>query len=348
MEFIKPPALKPGATIGIFTPSSPANVKYREKYLHGISVLKKMGFEVVEGSLTGSNKSQGYRSGTPQERALEFMELIRDPKITGMISTIGGANSSSMIPFLDFDEIRRYPKIICGYSDVTSLHLSILAYSGLRTFYGPAVMPSFGEWPDMLEDSKESFLNAVQKHSSGPRTLRPPVRWSDHLRSATNGAWKTEPRKFEENLGWKVLNPGEASAPILVANLNTLMSAAGTTYFPKLEGKILLIEEMNAPLSGEERNFRHLERLGVFDVISGLIVSKPEIYDAESAPFSYDDLLMEVVGRNRKYPIVSNFDCGHTNPTLTIAEMTKISLSAKNGYETLLTINEAMITEKAT
>ncbi|MEK6706332.1 MAG: S66 peptidase family protein [Bdellovibrionota bacterium] len=343
MQLIKPPALTPGATIGIFTPSSPAHVKFREKYLHGIAVLKKMGFQVIEGSLTASQKSEGYRSGSPQERADEFMELIRNPQVTCMISTIGGMNSNSMIPFLDFDEIRRNPKIICGYSDVTSLHLSILAYAGLRTFYGPAVMPSFGEWPDILEETKESFLDAVQKHRSGTRRLTPPPRWSYHLRAYASGAWKTEPRKFEENPGWKALNPGESSAPIVVANLNTLMSSAGTTYFPKLEGKILLIEEMSAPLSLEERSLRHLERLGVFDVITGLIIGKPEVYNGEDAPFGYDDLIMEIVGRNRKYPIVSNFDCGHTNPTLTIAEMTQVSLAAKTGYQTSVTINEPMV-----
>jgi len=342
MELIKPPALKSGDTIGVFTPSSPANVKHREKYLHGISVLKNMGFKVIEGSLTASQKSQGYRSGTPQERANEFMDLIRDSKIKAMISTIGGANSSSLIPYLDFDEIRHNPKIICGYSDVTSLHLSILKYSGLKTFYGPAIMPSFGEWPDILPETKESFLDAVSNRTDGVRKLSPPKHWSNHLRFAP-GQWKTEPRQFHDNPGWKVLNHGSANAPILVANLNTLMTSAGTSYFPNLEGKILLIEEMNAPLSEEERDLRHLERLGAFDIISGLILSKPEIYEQENAPFDYDDLLLEIVGQNRKYPIVSQFDCGHTNPTLTIAEMTKASLTANTGYDVNFELLESMV-----
>lgn len=81
---------------------------------------------------------KGIRAIAP----VQFMKIIRDKSVSALISTIGGANSSSMIPYLDFDEIRAHPKVICGYSDVTSLHLSILAYSGLSTFYGPAVMPS--------------------------------------------------------------------------------------------------------------------------------------------------------------------------------------------------------------
>lgn len=101
-----------------------------------------------------------------------------------------------MIPYLDFKVIRDNPKIICGYSDVTSLHLAVLAYSGLRTFYGPAIMPSFGEWPDILEDTRNSFLEAVQTHRSGTRRLEIPKRWSNHFRSAATSAWKDEPRKF--------------------------------------------------------------------------------------------------------------------------------------------------------
>jgi muramoyltetrapeptide carboxypeptidase len=332
---IRPPVLGPGSTVGIFTPSSPANVKHRDKYLHGVEVLKRMGFNIVEGELTRSQRAQGYRSGTPKERADEFMALIRDKSVSAMISTIGGANSSSMIPYLDFDEIRANPKIICGYSDVTSIHLAVLAHSGLSTFYGPAVMPSFGEWPDMLSETKESFLEAVQSHREGPRRIKPPARWSNHCRFAP-GEWKSTPREFLKNQGWRALNSGLAEGSLIVANLNTLMTAAGTNYFPNLEGKILLIEEMNAPLSEEERNLRHLERLGVFDVLRGLIVSKPEVYDQQGAPFDYDNLILEIVGTDRRYPIVTQFDCGHANPMLTLAEMSEVRLSAGVGFDTSL------------
>lgn len=341
-KIIRPKALNAGSTIGVFTPSMPAHVSVRDKYLYGIEVLNNMGFKVIEGSLTKSQKAQGYRSGTPQERAQEFMQLILDPEVKALISTIGGSNSASMIPYLDFDQIRANPKIICGYSDMTSLHMAILAYSGLSTFYGPAVMPSFGEWPDILPETKESFLLAVSTHKKGARSLLPPKMWSNHLRFAP-GQWKTEPRIFQENKGWRALVPGAASAEIIVANLNTLLTAAGTDYFPNLSGKILLIEEMNAPLAHEERVLRHLERLGVFQEISGLIISKPEVYDQQGAPFDYDDLVLEIIG-TPNYPVITQFDCGHTNPTLTIAELSKIRIEAKKQFEVSVEILEPMVT----
>jgi muramoyltetrapeptide carboxypeptidase len=343
MELLRPPALRQGDTIGIFTPAMPANVVFREKYLHGLGVLRRLGFRVVEGELTKSCATQGYRSGSPQQRAREFMALIVDPEVKALVATMGGFNSASLIPYLDFDAIRAQPKVVCGYSDITSLHLAILALAGVRTFYGPAVVTSFGEWPDVLEETRDSFLQAVCEHRSGRRELTPPKRWSNHFRDASTDAWKTAPRRYEENAGWRSLRRGVACAPIVVANLETLVAAAGTAYFPDLEGKILLIEELNARQSVEERALRQLERTGMFETIAGLIVGKPEFFDRQGAPFGYEELILEIVGPSRPYPIVTNFDCGHTHPMLTIAEMTRITLAAGEGFDARVAVEEPMV-----
>jgi muramoyltetrapeptide carboxypeptidase LdcA involved in peptidoglycan recycling len=343
MQLLKPPHLSAGDTIGIFTPSTPANVIFREKYLHGLEVLRRLGFGVVEGELTGRCSTEGYRSGSPRQRAREFMTLILDPEVKGLMATMGGSNSASMIPHLDFDAIRAHPKVICGYSDVTSLHLAILALAGVRTFYGPAVVPSFSEWPDVLEETRDSFLQAVWKHRSGRRELTPPKRWSNHFRDAKTDAWKTEARRFEDNPGWRSLRRGLARAPVVVANLETLVAAAGTPYFPALEGNILLIEELRVRYSFEERALRQLERIGVFDTITGLIVGNPEFLDPEGAPFSYEDLILEIVGADRPYPIITNFDCGHTHPMLTISEMTQVTFKAGEGFDGCVVVEEPMV-----
>lgn len=341
MNIIKPKALSPGDTIGVITPSTPANAMFRDKHLHGIMVLREMGYMVKEGSLTARYSSQGYRSGTPEERANEFMEFVHDESVKCIITTIGGMNSSSMIPFLDFVAIRNNPKIFCGFSDITSLHLSILHSSGLSTFYGPAVMASFGEYPTVVEGTRESFLAAVSKDTVYPRILHPFHEWSDHFRDAKTDAWKTEKRLYKKNEGWKVLSNGEITSNIIVANLSTLLSAAGTTYFPALDGKILLIESMHAPFSTEERSLRQLELMGVFDIINGLIIGKPEILDAQGASFTHDALIMEVIGK-RNYPIISNFDCGHTVPMHTIAQMAKVELKADSKLVSV-TVLEPMV-----
>lgn len=188
---IKPNALKSGDTIGVFTPSSPGYAFNGGLFENGIKNLEKLGFKVKLGSVTQNRKSQGYRSSTPEERANEMMELIGDSEVKGLIATIGGMNSSSLIPFLDFDKIRASKKVICGFSDITSLHLSIAKYSGLRTFYGPTVMCWLGEWPDGIPESTEYFLEAVSKHKEGVRRFSCPDRWSNHKRRWDNGDWKS-------------------------------------------------------------------------------------------------------------------------------------------------------------
>jgi len=328
------PALRPGDRVGIFTPSSPAHVSARHRYLDGLESLRGMGFEVVEGPLTAKTRApdpttaQGYRSGTPRERANELMSLFVDPSVRAIIATIGGSNSSSLLPYLDFDAIRANPKVFCGYSDVTSLHLALWTQAGLSTFYGPAVVPSFGEFPSGFGATRESFLDATMRHRAGERRLEPPARWSREAPRFTDPASR-EPsqRKWNDNAGWQVLLPGRVRAPVICANLNTLVSIAGTRYMPDLTGHVLLIEEMAAPFSRYERNLRHLQLLGVFDRLAGLLVGKAESPDPEGAPFTATDLLLEVIGDVR-YPVAVDLDVGHTHPSLTLALGTPIEVDA--------------------
>jgi muramoyltetrapeptide carboxypeptidase len=334
--------LSPGCGVGIFTASYPANVAFREKYLHGVKVLADLGFQVIEGDVTKSCVTEGYRAAGPKERAEEFMGLIRNSNVKALISTIGGSNSSSLIPFLDFDEIRASQKVICGYSDVTSLHLAILHHAGLRTFYGPAVMPSFGEWPTVLPYTGESFMDAVTNDSKGTRLINPPKEWSNHFRDVTNGDWKNVDRKMETNKGWKVLTAGQAEARVIVSNLSTLSGNCGAKHFPDLSGKVLLLETATGSMPLEERYLRQLQLMGVFDVIKGLIIGKPEHFNLEGAPFGHDDLILETVG-HRDYPIITGFDCSHTVPMMTLAEESLIRISAAAEYETKFEILEPMV-----
>ncbi len=203
-------------------------------------------------------------------------------------------------------------------------------------------MSWFSEWPEGESETIESFLKAVSGETAYPRQLKPFPRWSKHFRDWSDGSWKTTKRDWIENDGWKVLNPGETTGEILVCNLNTLISAAGTEYFPDVEGRILLIEEMAAPYSKEERSLTQLKLMGVFDKITGLIVGKPEMPNPEGAPFDMNDLIMEVVGE-RDYPIVSEFDLSHTCPMHSLGQLAHIKLVAKEGFDVHFEVLKAMV-----
>lgn len=326
-SLVKPLPLKFGDTIGIFTPSWPAHVILRDKYLHALNELQRIGFNYLEGNITAKQISQGYRSASPQERAREFMDLISNPQVHCLMATIGGSNSASMIPFLDFDKIRKSRKLICGYSDVTSLHLSILKYSRLSTIYGVALVPSFGEYPSIAKESLNSFLMITSALEIKKFKLEPPIKWSNQFIDAKNSNWKSVKRCHFINDGWKSVYPGEITASIIVANLETLVSSAGTSYFPDVNEKILVLEETSAIYNKTERNFRQLESIGVFNQIKGLILCKPGEENNEEAPFAHEQLILEIIGP-RSYPIISNFDCGHTFPMISLPEEIKITINS--------------------
>jgi muramoyltetrapeptide carboxypeptidase len=165
---------------------------------------------------------------------------------------------------------------------------------------------------------------------SGNRSITTPRQWSNHKRRWDNEDWRKIPREWQPNEGWKILSEGTAEAPILALNLNTLTSAAGTSYWPDFKDKILLLEDMEASLSRTERALNQLKFNGVFDDIKGLIIGKPEVYNQEGAPFDYDELFQEMIG-SRSYPIISNFDCSHCIPMISIPQLAPIKLLAQHG-----------------
>lgn len=336
MSLLRPPALRVGDTIGVCTPSYPAHTRLRAKYLHGVEVLRRMGFVVVEGSLTARATDQGHRAGSARERAEELNALFADASVRCIICTIGGNVSASIAPFLDYALIRSNPKVFCGYSDVTSLHLALMRHAGLSTFYGPAVMPSFGEWPDVLPETRDSFLDAVCRHTAGPRELRAPQRWSNHFRDAAGDAWRSEPRIWQDNPGWQSLAPGVAEGPALICNLNTLRANAGTVLMPDLAGTVLFIEDMASSASLGERSFRQLAAMPGFAHLRGLVWGKVESLTHEPGAPSLESLLLEAVGDalggSPRFPIVGGFDCCHTVPMLTLAQGTPVRVDASGPW----------------
>lgn len=332
MNPIKPYRLKAGDTIGIFTPSWPAHCFFREKFEFAIRQIENLGFKVKLGSLTKTFSHEGYRTANAALRAREFMELIEDPGVHALMSTIGGSISNGMLEYLDYDSIREARKPIIGYSDVTSLLLAIHCRSNLIVFYGPAVVPSMGEHPKPLDLTVNSFLDATTRTDSKNRILSPPSTWSNQLRSAFSDEWKTGARMFQKNFGWETLNKGQAEGLGIVANLNTLSSCLGTPFIPSFKNKILFLEQMLMDLEREERQLRQLRLAGVFNEIAGLVISKPENLEKTNATYDPKDLYKEVI-EERPYPIVWNFDCGHTHPSITIPIGTPISIVAEKHVE---------------
>jgi muramoyltetrapeptide carboxypeptidase LdcA involved in peptidoglycan recycling len=183
--------LKNGDSIGVFSPSSPITYSCPKRFERAKNYLKNKGFEIVEGCLTG--KHDFYRSGNIKERAAELNDLIKNPYVKCIMSTIGGMNSNSILPYIDYTEFRKNPKIIIGYSDVTAILLAIYAQTGIVTYYGPALVASFGEFEPFVEYTYEYFKDIIVDKTEIPYSFEIPKYWTDERIS-----WEMQDRSKEK------------------------------------------------------------------------------------------------------------------------------------------------------
>lgn len=314
--------LKPGDSIGIFSPSSPITYSCPKRFKRAKKYLQDKGFNIIEGKLTG--KHDFYRSGSIQERAEELNELIRNPEVKCIMSTIGGMNSNSILPYIDYEAFKKNPKIIIGYSDVTAILLAIYAQTGVNPYYGPALVASFGEFLPFVDYTYKYFQEILVDDIKIPHIFESPKYWTEEYIN-----WETQDRskKKTENQ-WLTVFEGVARGRVIGGNLNTIEGIWGSKYMPAIkDGDILFIEDSLKDIATIERSFSLLKVNGVFEKISGIILGKHELFDDLQTGRRPYEVLLEVLG-DRKLPFIADFDCCHTHPMLTLPIGCCIELNA--------------------
>ena len=134
-KIIKPKALKKGDTIGVVATSDPIVEEDIEDINKSVELIKKLGLKVKFAKHVYEN-TLGY-SETAKNKAEDINEMFKDKEVDAIFCAEGGYNSNAVFEYLDFDIIKKNPKILCGYSDPTSLINIISEKTGLVTFYGP-------------------------------------------------------------------------------------------------------------------------------------------------------------------------------------------------------------------
>lgn len=287
---ILPKALKYGDTIGIYSPSSPVTYTSSKRFERAKLYLEQKGFHILEGSLTG--QYDYYRSGSIKERAEELNDLIRNPNVSCIMSTIGGLNSNSLLPYIDYETFQKNPKIMIGYSDTTALLLGIYAKTGIPTFYGPALVPSFGEFEPFVDCTYKYFADTLLTDQHLPYNINQPLFWSDEF---INWEEKTKEKDLRPN-NWISVIGGKATGRIIGGNLNTIQGIWGSPYMPLIQdGDILFIEDSSKDAATIERSFSLLKINGVFDKVSGIILGKHEQFDDCGTNRKPYEILLEVL-----------------------------------------------------
>src|SRR5258708_5171500 len=201
---VKPRALRPGDRIAAISLSSGWPSVYPGAYYDGKRQLEDaFGVQVVESrhALADSN----WLAAHPEVRAADLMEVLRDPSIQGIVSTIGGDDSIRMLPFLDLSVIRDNPKVFVGYSDATVTHFAFLK-AGVTSFYGPSIMAGFDEKSGLLPYMAESVRQVIVGSSIASAVILPnqdgwtcaSFAWDDEKRNE-------KPRKLQPCSGWRWL-----------------------------------------------------------------------------------------------------------------------------------------------
>lgn len=314
--------LQKGDKIGIYSPSSPASATSPLRYERAKDWLEQKGFIVVPGSLTG--KEDHYRSGTIQERAAELNELMAREDLSCIMSMIGGTNSNSLLPYLDFELLIKHPKIMIGYSDATAILLAAYEKTGLPVFYGPALVPSFGEFEPFVNHTYQSFEDILIHPQSLPYQVKKPPFWTDERIN-----WEEKIREKEKRPNdWMSVIEGQAEGRLIGGNLNAMYGIWGSEFMPQIQkGDILLIEDCMKTASTVEKNFSLLKINGVFERVSGILLGKHELFDDEGTGKRPHDLLLEVLG-DTKRPLIAEFDSAHTHPMLTMPIGTQVKMNA--------------------
>jgi len=318
---IKTDHLRKGDTIGIVSPSSSLAGLVPHRVERGIEMLNKMGFNVKISK--NALKVTGHTAGTPEERAEDLNNFFVDSSVKAIISFIGGNHSNQILKYLNFETIKKNPKIFMGYSDITVLHFALYSKCNLVTFYGPAILTQFAENSEILSYTKKYFEKAVMSNKSIGK-IKPSPEWTDETLNWFKKEDLKRPRKMKKNEGWRWLRKGKSKGEIIGGCISSLLHLRGTEYWPDFQGKNFFWEipesacdfTKGEPFSEIDAHLSDLELSGVFGKIKGMLIGRPFGYSEKESL----DLQKMILERTKDYnfPILYNIDIGHTDPIITI------------------------------
>lgn len=316
---IKPEMLKKGDKVAVVSLS--LGMLGDKDFIHKYYIAKErleneFGLEVV--AMPNALKGSTYVYEHPEARAQDLMDAFKDDSIKAIICSIGGDDTIRLLPYIDFDVIRNNPKIFMGYSDTTVNHF-MMNKAGLVSFYGPTIMCEFAEYVKMNEYSKKAVEDMLFNDCENLEIDSCKL-WSKDFVSWCEDNINKERELIEETHGYETLQgSGVVTGQVLGGCIDTFPMMVGTSIWPTKEewrDKILLIETSNDKPSPALVTYylRNLGAQGIFDVIKGIIVGKP---DGEEYYEEYKDVLKSVMKEyhHEEMPILYNINIGHAFPT---------------------------------
>ena len=298
----KPPRLRPGDTVGICAPAS--SWENRSELLRGIAGLEAWGLRVKLADHV--NDRHGYMAGRDADRAADLHGLLRDPEVRGIVCLQGGYGTPRLIPLLDEEAFRANPKILCGYSDLTTLHLAQQAWGGVISFYSNGAV-GVGA-PDVTEFSKESLKRAL--FSDEPYGPIAPSPDDPYVRTIVGG---------------------RATGRLAGGCAGLISSAVGTRLQPDYRGRIVVLEEIELEGYWFDGYVTHLRNVGLFDGAAGIVIGDIKTkWSGGIAELSAEDIVEDVLAP-LGLPLIFGLPIGHGKHHATVPFGALATLDADAG-----------------
>lgn len=283
---VKPPALAPGSTIAVVAPASPAE---QERVQRGCENLEQLGYHVRE--INAERIPSGYFAAPLKVRLIEVQYALNDPEVRAVMCTRGGYGSAELLDLLKVARLRQ-PKIVCGFSDLTSVQIFLWQKLHWVTFYGPLVAGGFDAGANATNGfDPDSFMFAM---------------------TATNSGWPVP-------LQGETLVRGKGNGILLGGCLTLVETSLGTPWELDTRGSILLLEDRGVKPYQLDRMLLHLRQAGKFKGVRGFVLGEfPECDPPEGSAFTVRDVCKRLLAPLR-IPIVYGAPFGHTSrPMLTL------------------------------
>jgi muramoyltetrapeptide carboxypeptidase len=308
MNIIKPPKLRSGDTIGLIAPASTPTPD--EKIEKGVHYLEQLGYRVTVGKHVSDQ--HGYLAGTDKYRAADVNAMIRNDDVKAIFCIRGGYGTPRILPLVDYRSLKRHPKIIVGYSDITAMQLAVFRKTGLVTFSGP--MTGTDMWNNFDSYTEEHFWRTLTSNK------------------------KIGVLKNCDDDPAQVLRTGKASGIILGGNLSLFTGTMGTPFMPALRNSILVLEDIDEEPHRIDRMLAQLYNSGALCSAAALVFGKFTdcVPDDVNEPHLTTEQVQEEYVQKIKCPAIRNFQYGHIPRKLTIPLGLQAILDAKRGILNVL------------
>jgi len=309
---LKPARLQVGDTVGLVTPATAMyqqdEVDIARESLEGLGLTVEIGQHVRD--------RHGSLGGQDADRAADINRFFADTTVKAILPTRGGWGTARLLPLLDYDLIRRNPKILMGFSDITALLNGIHARTGLVTFHGPN---AGGRWDQFSVDYVRRVLFQGESVS---------------FENPKSTADRNVLTQIENRV--RVITPGQATGRLLGGNLTVLTAILGSPYVPDFEDSILFLEDVGEQWYRVDRMMTTLKLAGILPKIRGFVFGTCNECEPGSgfASLTPEDIFKDHIAP-LGVPAWSGAMIGHGHAQWTLPVGARVSIDAGAGTITM-------------